>query len=696
MPTTLTLPEQLVRTRRFTAGLPGRFTIAPDGGTVLYLRTRTGADPVGCLWALDAGTGAERLLCDPAELLAGPEQLSEAERVRRERARQGGAGIVSYATDHAAALAAFTLSGELWTVDTAGGAARRLPAEAPVVDPRPDPTGRRIAYLSGGALRVIEADGTGDRPLALPDGPEVSFGRAEHVAAESTHRQRGYWWAPDGERLLVARVDESRVQLWYLADPAEPATPPRALRYPSVGTANAEVSLWLTALDGTRTELRWDRTAFEYLIAAGWDGHGPFAEVQSRDQRTARLLAADPATGATELLHERTDPHWVQLVRGLPARTAGGLLLGSADLGDTRHLTVAGEPVTAAGVQLREVLSVDGETVLFAASEEPTEIQLWSWDPEHGARRLTEEPGVHHGTRRGGTLVTSSGALRRAGRGSLVRRAGAAPVEIASVAEPAVLEPRAELLAVGPRGLRTLLVLPSWHRAGDPPLPVLLDPYAGPAMQKVVNDRNWAVLVSQWFAEQGFAVLVADGAGVPGRGPRWEREVYGDTVGPALDDQVAALHGTAERRPGLLDLDRVGIRGWSFSGTLAAAAVLRRPDVFHAAVAGAAVTDQRLYDTHWRERFLGHPDEHPERYEASSLLRDAPALSRPLLLVHGLADDNVWAANTLRLSAALLAAGRPHEVLPLSGVTHAAVSAPLLDHQAGFLRRHLGVVERPL
>ena len=161
-----------------------------------------------------------------------------------------------------------------------------------------------------------------------------------------------------------------------------------------------------------------------------------------------------------------------------------------------------------------------------------------------------------------------------------------------------------------------------------------------------------------------------------------------------LDDQVAALHSAARRHPEL-DLTRVGIRGWSYSGSLAALAVLRRPDVFHTAVAGAAVADQLLYDTHWRERFLGHPDEHPDHYDQASLLREAPKLTRPLLLIHGLADDNVFPANTLRLSAALLAAGRPHEVLPLTGVTHMStdesVMENLLLHQLDFLRRTLGV-----
>jgi dipeptidyl-peptidase 4 len=220
---------------------------------------------------------------------------------------------------------------------------------------------------------------------------------------------------------------------------------------------------------------------------------------------------------------------------------------------------------------------------------------------------------------------------------------------------------------------------------------VLMDPYGGPHAQRVVASRA-AHLTSQWFAEQGFAVVVVDGRGTPGRGPAFERAVRGDLAGPVLQDQVDGLLAVAEQHPDL-DLGRVGIRGWSFGGYLAALAVLRRPDVFHAAVAGAPVTDWALYDTHYTERYLGHPDQEPAAYERSSLLADAGELTRPLLIVHGLADDNVVAAHTLRLSSALLAAGRPHSVLPLSGVTHMTpqevVAENLLLLQVDFLRNAL-------
>ncbi len=267
---------------------------------------------------------------------------------------------------------------------------------------------------------------------------------------------------------------------------------------------------------------------------------------------------------------------------------------------------------------------------------------------------------------------------------------------IASLAATPPLHPSPRIVHLGRRRLSTALLVPSELAPGeDPeaPLPVLLDPYGGPHAQRVVGARG-AFLSSQWFADQGFAVVVVDGRGTPGRGSDWERAVHGDLAGPVLDDQVDALHALAEIEP-IIDLSRVAIRGWSFGGYLAALAVLRRPDVFHAAVAGAPVTDWKLYDTHYTERYLGDPTDDADAYERSSLLPDAPKLTRPLLLIHGLADDNVVAAHTLALSGALLAAGRPHQVLPLTGVTHMAsqedVAENLLLLQLDFLRTALGL-----
>ncbi|MGH8910581.1 MAG: alpha/beta hydrolase family protein, partial [Egibacteraceae bacterium] len=288
-------------------------------------------------------------------------------------------------------------------------------------------------------------------------------------------------------------------------------------------------------------------------------------------------------------------------------------------------------------------------------------------------------------------LVFMARSLDRPGAVTTVSGSGGTST-IRSCAETPLLTPRVELLRLGPRGLRAALLLPSGWQPGHGPLPVLLDPYGGPHAQRVLQSMN-AFLVPQWFADQGFAVLVADGRGTPGRGHDWERAVAGDLATAPLEDQVDALAAAVEARPDALDPARVAIRGWSFGGFLAALAVLRRPDVFHAAVAGAPVTQWALYDTHYTERYLGLPQEQPGAYQRSSLLDDAPQLSRPLLLIHGLADDNVVAAHTLRLSQALLEAGRPHTVLPLSGVTHMTpqetVAENLLLLQLDFLRTAL-------
>ena len=424
-------PRQLARTRYFSLGVPRTVTISRDGSRVLFLRSRGGEDPVSCLWLLEPGSGAgERLLADPAASWhAGGGEVPDAERVRRERARELSAGIVAYSADAAATTVAFALDGQLWVLsigdDSADdgaddgsaddgrsgpppGVPRLVPTAGPVTEPRIDPAGQRVAYLTGGGIHVAELGSGTSRPLALPEHPDVSYGAAEHVAAESMRRYRGFWWAPDGRQLLAARVDNSPVLRWWIADPSQPETAPRDIRYPAAGTANAEVTLHVLRLDGSRTEIGWDRAAFEYLATADFDAHGPLLSVQSRDQRTVQILAADPASGATRLLHTERDPAWVELTCGAPQRTASGILVRVSDLGGSRRLVVGASPVTPDGLQVREVSGTDGEAVYFTGSQEPTEEHLWRYDPGGGLVRLSDGPGVHGGTAAGGTVVRLS------------------------------------------------------------------------------------------------------------------------------------------------------------------------------------------------------------------------------------------------------------------------------------------------
>jgi dipeptidyl-peptidase-4 len=660
-------PRQYARTRRFTLGVPRNVEVAPDGQRVLFLRSQAGDDTVTCLWSFEVPDRQERLLVDPSRVASFDEDLPPEERARRERLREQAGGIVDYATDRAMTVAAFALSGRLWRCRVDTGETTELPVVHPVVDPRPDPLGNLVAYVHGGAVHVVSVDGEGDGLVVEPEGPQVTYGLAEFVAAEEMDRTRGYWWAPSGSALLVARVDTSPVNRWFISDPANPERAPQAVPYPAAGTANADVSLWIAGLDGSRVEVQWDRAAFEYVVTAGWEEAGLVVVVQSRDQRRMRVLEVDPRTGRTRVRREDTDPLFLDIVAGTPGFLDDGTLVWTVDHDDARRLLVGEDVVTPPGMQVRSVLDVDGDTVLFAASEQPTEVHLWTASPR-GLERVTTEAGVHSGRRAGGTTVVFSRSLDRHGTEVLVRRDGDPPGRLPSRAETPVLTPGVALAEYGPRRLPTALLWPTGYQPGSGRLPVLLDPYAGPGVQRVVKARD-AFLVSQWFADQGFAVLVIDGRGVVGRGPAWDRTIRGDFATPVLQDQVDALHAAAGRHADL-DLERVAIRGWSFGGYVAALAVLRRPDVFHAAVAGAPVTDHRLYDTHYMERYLGHPQLEPDNYERCSLIADAPNLRRPLLLIHGLADDNVVVAHTLRLSSALMAAGRPHSVLPLSGVTH--------------------------
>jgi dipeptidyl-peptidase-4 len=693
-------PRQAARTQKFTLGAPRAFTVAPDGSRVAFLRSRAGDDRTTCLWVLDLDAEVtERLVADPNVLLSGgDEELSAEERARRERTRTGAAGIVQYATDKAVMTAAFALSSRLFVTDLAAGRTREVAAVTPVIDPRPDPTGTRVAYVCAGTLRIAEIDGSADRPLAEPDGPAITWGLAEFVAQEEMDRTRGYWWAPDGQRLLVARVDESPVQRWYIADPANPGRQPAEVAYPAAGTPNAVVSLALVDLDGSRQDVRWDDGSYPYLVAAHWSASGPpLLLVMSRDHRHSQILMVDVDSGLTTTLDSAGDARWLEVVPGVPDWTGDGRLVTTRDSDDERRLVVDGEPITA-GLQVRAVLEVAEDSVLFVASAaEPTQVDVYraDLDGEPVVERVSEGAGVHAAARGGPVTVLSSASLEWFGARVRVLLDGKGEVaDIPSHAETPSLTPSVAIRAVGGRALRTAVLFPTGHQRGTRKLPVLVAPYAGPHHQEVVYSRN-AYLTDQWLADQGFAIVIADGRGTPGRGPGWEREIALNVADPVLEDQVDALLGVAADEPDI-DLGRVGILGWSFGGYLAALAVLRRPDIFHAAVAGAPVTDWSLYDTFYTERYLGTPDVQPDAYKRTSIVDDAPRLERPLMIIHGLADDNVIAAHTLRFSSALLAGGRPHTVLPLSGVAHMTpqevVAENLLLLQVRFLKEALGVV----
>jgi dipeptidyl-peptidase 4 len=683
-------PELAATTKGFRSGEPRAVTVSADGSRVAFLRSSGGDDNINQLWVFDVPTATERLICNPSSLDDLPT-----------------CSIRTYATDAAGDIAAFGLDGTLVVADLVNGGVTVYPTEGRAVDPRPDPQGQRIAYVTGGALRTLTLATGEDAVLAVEsDVSNVSWGLAEFVGAEEFERFRGYWWSPDGATVLATRIDDTRVHRWYLHDPARPQQAPEAVAYPAAGTPNAEVTLHLLDLDGGWVDVHWDRETYPYLINVSWtDVGGPLVTVLRRLQQHGLVLAVDPRTGETQVHAELADPRWVEPVGGSPSYLADRRVLIGGELAhdgyDARCLFADGGLLTPASLYVRRVRGHIGTDLLIEATDgEPSQQHLFrvSTRPSAAAvdvRRLTPEPGWHVGTAGGDTLVIGAQSLDHSGTLWTVHSGESEVGQLRSVASPPPYAPRPALERVTDRRLPSGVLYPRTHVSGHK-LPVLVDIHGGPRHQEVLATRgHWQS--RQWWADNGFAVVVIDNRGTGGVAPSFEKVIHRRIADVVLADQVDALAALADKHPDL-DLSRVAIRGWSFGGWVAGLAVLRRPDVYRCGVAGSPVTDWHLYDTAYTERYLGLPDDAADVYGHHSLIEAAaepvvrPDDARPLLLLHGMADDNVNAAHTMRLSAALLATGRPHSVIPLTSANDlpaGLLAQRLLAFELAFLRQNL-------
>ncbi|HEY2948818.1 MAG TPA: prolyl oligopeptidase family serine peptidase [Micromonosporaceae bacterium] len=672
-------PELASRTRGFTAGAPRAVTISADGARVMFLRAGGPQDPANRLWVLDPNTGRERFIADPARL--------------------GGSGVDRYAIDSHARVAVLTVGGRLFGVSVPTGEVVELPLAGTPSDARPDPTGRRVAYVAGGALHVVGSDGR-DGVLAgeSAEGLRISWGAAEPQAAAHFGRTRGYWWAPDGESILAARVDQTRVE------------PRSASGGPAAGAPTAEVTLHLLDLDGGWVDVHWDRETYPYLVAVHWcaDGGagGPLITVLRRLQQHGLVLAVDPRTGETQVHAELADPRWVEPIAGTPRHLADGRVLVGGELAhdgyDSRCLFADGTLLTPPGLYVRRVVGLIGgvdpaagvdpragarDLLVEATDGEPSEQHLYRVRTAIGAigvdvRRLTGAPGWHTAAVGGGLVAVGAESLDHAGTQWSIWRGDAQLATIRSFAPPPPYAPRPSLTRVTDRRVPAGVLYPGQHVAGRR-LPVLVDVYGAPGRQEVRAARA-AWLERQWLADAGFAVVVVDNRGTPGVAPSFEKVVHRRLAGVALADQVEALSALAEKHPDL-DLSRVGVRGRGLGGWLAALAVLRRPDAYRCGVAESPVTDWLRYDAAYSERYLGLPDDGTDVYAHHSLVEAAaePPVhaddARPLLIVDG--DGQVE-----RLSAVLRAMGRPQVLLAIPASDRAAV----LRRELEFLRAQLG------
>ena len=689
-------------TYNFRLGLPSPLAVTPDGA-VLFRRTGP-RDFAADLYELDAKTGAVKPLATAAELLgSGDEHLSDAEKARRERSRTATRGVVDIDVSADGKLVLVPLGGKLYVIDRGGGAKRTIDPQGAVDDPRISPDGTLIAFVRDGDLFTIPVAGGAAKKLTKhPEGFE--YGLAEFAAQEELDRRRGFWWSPDSKQLLFQRTDQRPVDTIYVADARHPEKAPVLFKYPRAGTANAIVDLGIVDAKGGEPQwLTWDLAKYPYLARVSWPAipKAPLTiVVLSREQTDLAVFA--PLAKQTIL--EEHDDAWVNL-GGAGYRTSFGATLGaplwlpdaSAFLWQTESRGAwtlerrkpdgtVDKVLTTPELGLADVVGIVDNAAIVEASPDPTRVDVWSVPLDGGApSRLTDGAGVSAGAVQHGVIVVTT----LHGQGG--RTVTANGHELPSVAEQPKLIPttKLEIVQVGGREHRVSITRP---RAFDPKrkYPVLLEVYGGPHKQMVLDARDTYVM-DQWYADAGFIVVRSDNRGTPGRGRAWERAISGDLLTAPLDDQVGALQAIGARYPEL-DLRRVGIFGWSFGGYLSALAVLLRPDVFACAVAGAPVTDWSLYDTAYTERYMRTPEHNPDGYKQTSALTHAAKLRRPLLIIHGITDDNVHLANTLGLIEELYVAGKRAEVVLLSG-THMVPDPKLAlareQVQIDFFREHL-------
>jgi len=577
-------------------------------------------------------------------------------------------------------------------ITRADGAVVELPG-ANWIDPQLSPDGKSLAAVRDNDIHVIDLATRAVTQLTHGATETLHHGVAEFVAQEEMGRRHGYWWSPDSAFIAYQENDESGVEVRHIADPLHPEAKPVSFFYPRAGSANTKVRLGVIArAGGATTWVDWDREAYPYLARVVWDElAAPLSIlVQDRVQQKQVLLAVDPATGKARPLLTETDAAWLNLDDAeMPVwREDGRAFLWTTEhngawqveLRDANGKLIRAVTATDFGYRRLLALDDDGDAVFVQGGDDAREAHVWRVPLKGGVPvRLTAEPGLHGATFSDDRRSYVHAYQLADGRvGAEVVRDGAVTGRLPSVAEQPPDLPGVELTRTT-QGFDAAIVRPSDFTAGRR-YPVILSVYAGPTSKMVTSARR-AYFIDQWMADQGYVVVRIDGRGTPGRDRAWERAVKGNLIDIALTDQVEGLTALAAKYHEL-DMDRVGVTGWSFGGYFAALAVMKRPDVFKAAVAGAPVVTWENYDTHYTERYLGTPQDNPEAYRVSNVTTFAKDLTRPLLVIHGLTDDNVYAQHTLQLIDALFMAGKPYEFMPMLG-THMISDPKVRENREG-------------
>jgi dipeptidyl-peptidase 4 len=680
--------------------------ISPDGKLVAYLKARDDEKDRYDLWAYDVPASKHRRLVDSRTLAGADRALSAEEESRRERQRTSAySGIVDYSFAPDSRHLLIPLNGDLYVYDlarTGPDAVRRLTnTEAYETDARFSPQSHYVSFIRDQNLYVIDlANGT-ERAITHEGGGLVSFGMAEFIAQEEMDRDTGYWWSPDERRIALARVDESPVAEVQRFEIQASGARVVQQRYPATGTANARVDLYVADLGADKLlPLQLGASRDVYLPSVDWfpDSRGIAVQRQSRDQKTLELLRVDALSGRSSVLVTEKDAAWVPLHHELTFLEHTRQFIWASSRDGYQHLYLyrndgtllraltPGEFMAVGVTTEAAVRAVDerARRVYFTANlPSPVERQVFwvSLDKPAAPQQVTRGAGTHAVAMStdGRVFVDAFSNVDTPPNVSLRRANGALLTELvpnkldathpyAPYADQHVTAEFGTLAAADGQQMYYQLMKPRVLEPGRR-YPVLVDVYGGPGVQRVSN--AWGNLFHQYLVQHGYVVFALDNRGTGFRGVKFETGLGQRLAGIQVQDQVRGVEFL--RSLPYVDGRRIGIFGWSFGGYLTLMCLMQAPDAFAAGVAGAPVTDWSLYDTHYTERYLSTPQADPEGYAASNVLTYAAQLRRPLLLVHGMADDNVLFAHSTALMKRLQDLQKPFDLMTYPGGKHGLI-----------------------
>jgi dipeptidyl-peptidase-4 len=691
--------------------------LSPDGKRVTYLKGKPEAANVQDLWAADVKGGEPYRLIDSAALSSGAKELSEAEKARRERARVSARGIVEYSWDKQGRFILVPLDGDLYLDSVADGKVTRL-TETPgdEVDAKVSPKGGFVSYVRDQNLYIKPLAGGAETALTTEGKDTLSFGIAEFVVQEELDRFTGYWWSPDESRIVYTRVDESTVDVVPRADIGPGGATVVNQRYPRAGRPNAVVELFVRDLaSGQIRKLDLGANKDIYLARVDWsaDGKTVYAQRLSRDQKTIDLIAFDAATGAAKTIVTDTDAHWVEARDDFHPLKDGTFLWSSEKDGNT-HLYRYG----ADGKQIAQITKGDWPVAGLEGVDEDRKVAIFTASIDTPLeRRLYEvsyaKPGKPKAlTSAGGwwsaKVASSGGAFagtyedpKTPPQTALYSAAGKRVrwIEENRLAEGHPYWPYAGTLRVPEYGSlkaadgETLYyeILKPQNFDASKKYPALLAVYGGPHAQQV--KRTWQSVSERTYLEAGYVVFRIDNRGSGARSAKFMRALDRNLGTVEVEDQLLGARFLSSLP--YVDADKLGVMGWSYGGFMTLMLLTAENTPFKAGAAGAPPTEWSLYDTAYTERYMGKPDENKAGYAYSDLnTRIGKLAPSSLLLLHGMADDNVIFENSTRLMSALQAKAIPFEMALYPGERH---SAPRSKTKGlSVLKTHLEFFDRKL